>query len=77
MKKYYSLKKILEKGCLYSIIIGERSNGKSYSVLEKMLKNYLETGEEGAYVRRWDTDLQGKRCKSLFNSLMCNGKKRT
>lgn len=75
MKKYYSLKKILEKDCLYSIIIGERSNGKSYSVLEKMLKNYLETGEEGAYVRRWDTDLQSGRCKTLFDSLMCNGKK--
>ena len=29
--KYYSLKNILSKNCTYSIIIGERSNGKTYA----------------------------------------------
>ena len=29
--KYYSLKKIKEKNADYNLIIGERSNGKTYS----------------------------------------------
>ena len=41
---------------LYYIIIGERSNGKSFSVQELALKNYLEKGEQMAFIRRWDVD---------------------
>ena len=37
MKKYYSLKKIMSENADYNIIIGERSNGKTYAVLEKIL----------------------------------------
>ena len=32
--KYYSLKNILAKNCVYNVIVGERSNGKTCSVLE-------------------------------------------
>ena len=32
-KQYYSLKKILAENADYNIIIGERSNGKTYATL--------------------------------------------
>ena len=39
--KYYSLKKILSKNADYNLIIGERSNGKTYATLLYALKQYL------------------------------------
>ena len=43
--KFYSLKKILEKNAQYNVIYGQRSNGKTYSVLKYGLQNYIKTGE--------------------------------
>lgn len=69
--KYYSLKKILEEKADYNIIIGERSNGKTYATLEKILIDYWNEKKQGAYIRRWKDDIIGKRAESVFNSL-CN-----
>lgn len=71
--KYYSLKNILEKKARYNVIFGERSNGKTYAVLEYGLKKYVENGEELAIVRRWKEDFRGKRGQTMFNSLVENG----
>ena len=73
MKKYYSLKKIIAENADYNIIIGERSNGKTYAVLEKILNDYVKDGREGAYIRRWKDDIQGKRADTVFNALCENG----
>lgn len=35
--KYYSLDNILKKNCVYNVIFGERSNGKTYAVLKLSL----------------------------------------
>lgn len=72
--KYYSLKNIKKRGAIYNVIFGERSNGKSYSVLDEILKNYCEKGEQGGIIRRWDTDLQGRRASVLFEPLVINRK---
>lgn len=71
--KYYSLKKILEKKCQYNIIIGERSTGKTYSVEELILKNYCESGKQGAILRRYHEDFKGKRGQAFFEALVSNG----
>ena len=70
--KYYSLKKILENNAQYNMIFGERSNGKTYSVLEYGLKNYIEHGEQMAIIRRWQDDLTGKRGATVFDALVNN-----
>lgn len=71
--KFYNLKKILEKNCQYNVIFGERSNGKSYAVLEYILKRYCETGDQGAIIRRWREDFRGKRGQSIFEGVVQNG----
>ena len=71
-KKYYSLKKILSENADYNIIIGERSNGKTYATLELILTDYVNNGVCGAYIRRWKDDIQGKRAETVFNSLVDN-----
>ena len=72
MKKYYSLKKIMSENADYNIIIGERSNGKTYAVLEKILTDYVNEKKEGAYIRRWKDDILGKRGDNVFSALCEN-----
>ena len=54
--------------CQYYVIIGERSNGKTYSPLLRALVKYFEYGEEIAIVRRYDEDFRGKRAQTLFKN---------
>ena len=72
MIKFYSLKNILSKNARYNVIFGERSNGKTYSVLKYALENYVKTGKQLAIVRRWREDFTGKRGASMFDSLTAN-----
>ena len=71
--KYYSLTNILKKHCRYNIVFGERSNSKTYSVLEYAVKKYFKTGKQIAVVRRWREDFRGKRGAAYFDNLVYNG----
>lgn len=55
--KYYSLKKILSYKAIYNIIFGQRSNGKTFSVIDLMIKTFCQKGLSSAYIRRLDTEL--------------------
>lgn len=67
---YYKLDEIDKRKCQYNIIIGERSNGKTFACLEKILKTYLKTGKQGAIIRRWDEDFKKGRGEVMFTSLI-------
>ena len=71
--KYYRLDAILSKNAVYNVIFGERSNGKSYAVLEYALKKFLTDRSQLAIVRRWSDDFIGKRGQMMFASLVQNG----
>lgn len=71
--RYYSLTEILKKGADYNIIFGERSNGKTYASLAYGIENYVKTGKQMAYIRRWREDLRGKRAETLFANHTANG----
>ena len=71
--KYYSLKNILEKNADYNLIMGERSNGKTYATLKHCLQCYINGGGSFAYIRRWHDDIIGKRAETVFNALVENG----
>lgn len=73
-ERYYTLKYIKAKGCHYNIIYGERSNGKSFSILEEGLKNYLETGSQMGYIRRWGEDIKPANISKVWDGLICDGK---
>lgn len=79
--KYYRLTRIREKSkevgdCKYFVIFGERSNGKSFSVLELILQRYVESGykDEGAILRRMLEDFRGKRGARTFENLVNEGR---
>ena len=70
--EYYDVAHIDKLNCHYNIIFGKRSNGKTYSVLLKMVKNYAKNGEQGAYLRRYREDFKGKRGATMFDALVAN-----
>lgn len=71
--KYYSLKPILKRKAVYNVVIGERSNGKTFACLKLALENYFEKGEQFAYIRRWSTDVKPSRLNQLFASVIDSG----
>lgn len=70
---YYSSTKIDRKNATYNVIFGERSNGKTYDMLKKAVKNFVKDGSQLAYVRRWKEDIIGRRAARLFAGLVENG----
>lgn len=70
--RYYNLKNILEKNAVYSMIIGERSNGKSYAALYYALENFIFKQSQTAIIRRWKEDITGRRAAQVFENLNAN-----
>lgn len=70
MSKYYSLKKINSKNAIYNVIIGQRSNGKTYSVIEQAILDYFKNGNRLAYIRRFKEDLTPRNIGELLTPHM-------
>lgn len=70
--KFYSLENIKKTGATYNVIFGERSNGKTYSVLLEGLREYVKHGGQLAIVRRWKEDITGRRASDIFSALNSN-----
>lgn len=70
---WYTYDKIDSYKCQYNMVIGERSNGKTYGALLKIIGNYVKNGKKGAYIRRYKEDYRGKRGDALFESIEKDG----
>lgn len=69
---YYSLDNILSKNCHYNLIVGERSNGKTYACLKYGIEQYAKAKHQMAILRRFREDFTGKRGGELFAALVQN-----
>lgn len=70
--KFYNLKSILKTNSTYNVIIGERSNGKTYACLKHGIEQYFKDGSQIAIIRRWQTDIRGNRASEIFTALLSN-----
>lgn len=66
---WYNLNPILGKRPDVAIIVGQRANGKTFSVCKYMLEQYKKTKKRFAYIRRWADDIKGFRAEQLFQPL--------
>lgn len=66
-QKYYNLKQILKYKALYNVIIGQRSNGKTFSVLRLVLDGFIDTGTPSAYIRRLDSEIKKSEVEHLLD----------
>lgn len=58
----------------YVILLGQRSNGKSFCVKEDVIKNCLERGEQFAYIRRYKEDCKQYMIQEYFSDIICDSK---
>lgn len=72
-QEHYDIQPILKEKAHYNLIIGERSNGKTYGTLLEVVKAYATKNHAGAYIRRMQEDFIGKRGNGLFEPLIKNG----
>lgn len=74
--RYVSRDTLAKIDARYVILLGQRSNGKSFSVKEDCLRSALETGEEFAYIRRNKEDCRQYMVEEYFSDILCdsNGK---
>ena len=72
--KYYDVKSLISRipDAHYYMVIGERSNGKTYSILNHLLERYTNFGEEFVYIRRFDEDIKYSRGSQVFANLINN-----
>ena len=56
--KYYDISNVLKTEAQYIILLGQRSNGKSYQAKLTVLKNAYETERKFVYLRRYKTELK-------------------
>ena len=71
--EYYTPEEIDKYDAHYNVIFGKRSNGKTYSILKKIIENFAEHGKQGAYIRRYREDFKGKRGDTLFDAVVKDG----
>ena len=67
--KFYDIRDLMKSypEAYYYMVIGERSNGKTFSALDYCLERYAKNGEQFAYVRRWGEDIRKKNLSELFS----------
>ena len=65
-QKYYSIDKIKKLDCEYNILLGERSNGKSYAVKQNALIDAWNDSILFVYLRRWQLETKANIVESYF-----------
>ena len=67
---HYNMDNIISKDCLWNMIIGERSNGKSYQVKHKRgIEKYLATGKRFVYLRRFKEEIKSSTVEAYFQDV--------
>ena len=64
---YYNVDNALSYNALFTMIMGGRGIGKTYSAKVRAIKNFLNKGEQFVYLRRYKTEL--KKIKNFFNDV--------
>lgn len=66
-QKFYRIDRILKTDAQYNIILGERSNGKSYAVKHYCIKEAIEDkNKKFIYLRRWDLEIKQNLTQQYF-----------
>lgn len=75
--RFYSFNKIMKIPAAYRIIIGKRSNGKTYGWGRMCVDHYIDDGLPSAYIRRLDTQITTGNIETLFNPHIKHIEKKT
>lgn len=76
-QKFYDIKRLLEINAQYNILLGERSNGKSFQVKKHAIEKYLRGEGKVIYLRRFTVEVKPNMVEEYFNDENLNYKKMT
>ena len=68
-KKYYDIKNLLSTGAAYLMLLGQRSNGKSYQVKYTCVEDAYNNDGLMIYLRRWASDIKQKEVSAYFDDV--------
>ena len=64
---YWNIKNSLSHNCLFNFIVGDRGVGKTYGCKKWAIEDFLKTGSQFIYLRRYQTEL--KRTNKFFDDI--------
>lgn len=64
--KYYDPRNIFGKNADFNLIVGQRSNGKTYALLKHCLELYKDKGVKFAYIRLISDNIKKSKAEQLF-----------
>lgn len=68
-QRYYRLDNILKEDCEYNLLLGERSNGKSYAVKHYCIEDYIKNENKFIYLRRYTVEIKNSMVEAYFNDV--------
>lgn len=69
--KYWDINRTLTHNALFYVIVGNRSAGKSYGCIKKVVENFIKKHEQFVYTRRYEKDLKDS-LPTIFNDIIKN-----
>ena len=67
---YYDFEGLLTKNALINMTLSNRGAGKTYGFTKWAIKDFLRSGKQFVYLRRYGTEL--KNCDKFFNAIVSN-----
>ena len=72
-KNFYDISSILKEHAEYNILLGQRSNGKSYQCKKLVLDEAWKKGLNFVYLRRMSKDVKPSMVEQYFGDIVANG----
>lgn len=66
---WWDLHDILTHNCLYNFAIGPRGAGKTYGCKKWAIKDFLKTGKQFIYLRRYKSEIGKKQMEKFFSAV--------
>ena len=68
-RNYYDISEMLKTNAEYMMLLGQRSNGKSYQVKKTVLEDFYFNETKFIYLRRWKADIKQKEVSTYFDDI--------
>ena len=66
---WYDINRTLSYNALFNFVIGMRGVGKTYAFKRWAIRDFLKTGAQFAYVRRYKTEIKNDKLKKFFKDV--------
>lgn len=66
-KQYYDISNMLKTEAQFMMLLGQRTNGKSYQAKKTLIEKAYNEGEKFVYIRRWDREVKASVAANYFD----------